>query len=308
MDLNKSLDNNSNSLIDQQEGWIALGVAHILIVILPSLALGSLILSLQVANKHLRDPVSVVFGWTVVVCMVGPVSYALLMDISLITDKPLLGDCDRFSGSLYWSLFNVFHGLLIFFTALLSITQYTVIKHGTNSSLTSRRIAVIFGLLTIVAVLISSPVAVGNQVSHSRKIRGSLCSGHEDTRPLLISVLLVYLTTYVVPGILVVIFSLLSRRKVQQGVLEGNRQLVKSVTVMNILMISSVTITRLLPILSFVINVGNGNVLSVGLTNSFELNYPIYLLLTITLHKTIRENLIQKTKAIFRSSRVFPLL
>ena len=105
-----------------------------------------------------------------------------------------------------------------------------------------------------------------------------------------------------------VIFSLLSRRKVQQGVLEGNRQLVKSVTVMNILMISSVTITRLLPILSFVINVGNGNVLSVGLTNSFELNYPIYLLLTITLHKTIRENLIQKTKAIFRSSRVFPLL
>ena len=308
MDLNKSFDNSSNSLIDQQEGWIALGVAHILIVILPSLALGSTILSLLVANKHLRDPVSVLFGWTAVVCMVGPVSYAFLMDISLITDQPLLGDCGTFSGGLYWSLFNVFHGLLIFLAALLSLTQYVVIKHGTNSSFTSRRVSVIFGLLTIVAVLISIPVAVGNKVGHPSKIRGSFCSRYEDTRPLLISVLIVYLTTYVVPGVLVVIFSILSRHKVQRAVLEGNGQLVKSVTVMNILMILSATVTRLLPILSFVIHIGNANVLSFSLTNSQELNYPIYLLLTIILHKTIRKNLIQKTKAIFRSSRVLPLL
>ena len=310
MDLNKSFDNSSNSLIDQQEGWIALGVAHILIVTLPSLALGSLILSLLVANKHLRDPVSVLFGWTAVVCMVGPVSYALLMDISLITDKPLLGDCGTFSGGLYWTLFNIFHSLLIFLIALLSITQYAIIKHGTNSSITSRRVSIIFGLLTIVTVLISIPVAIGNKASHPRKIRGSFCSGNEDTSPLLISILMVYLTTHVVPGVLVVIFSVLSRRKVQRDALEGNGQLVKSVTVMNILMILSVTVTRLLPILKFLIAIpaGNDNVLSFSLTNSYELNYPIYLLLTITLHKTIRKNLIQKTKTIFRSSRVLPLL
>ena len=311
MDLNKSLDNSStrfNSLIDPQEGWIALGVAHILIVILPSLALGSTILSLLVANKHLRDPVSVLFGWTAVVCMVGPVSYALLMDISLITDEPMLGDCGTLSGGLYWSLFYAFHGLLIFLTALLSITQYVVIKHGTNSSFTSRRITAIVGLLTITAVLISIPVAVGNKASHPRKIRGSLCSRNEDTRPLLISILIIYLTHHVVPGVLVVTFSVLSRHKVQRNALEGNGELVKAVTVMNILMILSVTVTRLLPILSFVIHAGNVNVLSFGLTSSFELNYPICLLLTTILHKTIRENLIQKTKAIFRSSRVSPLL
>ena len=51
--------------------YIACGVVHLLLVVIPALVLGPLILSVLVSNKKLRDPTSVLFMCITVVCTLG---------------------------------------------------------------------------------------------------------------------------------------------------------------------------------------------------------------------------------------------
>ena len=73
---------------------IAIGVGHLLLVVTPTIILGPLILGVFISNKKLRDPVSILFMCITVECVLGPLTYGLLLDLSLITDFPLLGPCE----------------------------------------------------------------------------------------------------------------------------------------------------------------------------------------------------------------------
>ena len=109
--------NTTNPFLEDAPIYVATGVAHIILVVIPTLILGSILLSLLLSNKKLRDPPSILFMCTTVLCMVGPVTYGLLMDISLITGFPLFGNCKAGTTPAFWSLFAMFTLQLIVSTA-----------------------------------------------------------------------------------------------------------------------------------------------------------------------------------------------
>ena len=118
------------TMADQLEfarSFTAIGVAHLLLVVIPSLILGPLILGMFISNKKLRDPVSILFMCITVVCILGPLTYGLLQDLSLITDFPLLGSCEIFRGRLFWFSLGFFQILLTVSNTILVVVQYITV-------------------------------------------------------------------------------------------------------------------------------------------------------------------------------------
>ena len=105
-------------------------MAHILLVVVPSLPLGVTVLLVLKAVE--RDQVTTLFACTTVVCMVGPLTHGLLMDISLITDKPVIGprigQCGTLSSNVFWLFYGGIHLCLVMCATLISVTQYITIR------------------------------------------------------------------------------------------------------------------------------------------------------------------------------------
>ncbi len=80
----------------------ALATLHILLIVLPSLLFNTLaIVLLNKTNKD-KHPSVDVFYWICTVCILGPCSYGLLMDLSLLFDQPFIGQClTQWQGAIY---------------------------------------------------------------------------------------------------------------------------------------------------------------------------------------------------------------
>ena len=303
---NSSNLSETNAIVDGQvtSGYIAVAVSHIILVILPCLTLGPILLII-LSNKKLRDPVSAIFSCITVICMTGPSTYGLLMDISLITNKPVLGTCDDPSGALFWFFLGMFHSMLVVTTALLSITQFAVIKFGVSrSALTYARIFVILAVLLIVILVISFFVITAPVVSPTMKRRGSLCTHSQGLGKLIVSAVgVMYLGVVMLPSLLlVIIFSILSYRTLKKG-LTQNPSVIQSVVLVSILMIVVTVLFRMPQILLFFTrHARTGSDDYVTLLNftavySSEVNYPLYIMLPIFLHKIIRKTFLHLMKS-----------
>ena len=73
--------------------YIAISVAHMLVVIVPTVLLGATILYHVYSNREMRDPITTLFCAVIITSMLSPVTFGLLLDMSMITDLPLLGSC-----------------------------------------------------------------------------------------------------------------------------------------------------------------------------------------------------------------------
>ena len=284
--------------------YIAVAVSHIVLVILPCLTLGPTLLII-LSNKKLRDPVSAIFSCITVICMTGPSTYGLLMDISLITNKPVLGTCDNPSGALFWFFLGMFHSMLVVTTALLSITQFAVIKFGVSrSSLTYARIFVILAVLLIVILVMSFFNFILPVIDPTVKRRGSLCTQSQGLGKLIETALgVIFLGVVVLPSLLlVIIFSILSYRTLKNGLIQ-NPSVIQSVVLVSILMIVVTVLFRIPQILLFVtrhaMTGSEGYVAFLNFTvlYSTEVNYPIYIMLPIFLHKIIRKTFLHLMKS-----------
>ena len=125
--------NTTNPFLEDAHMFVGTGVAHLILVIIPTLILGPILLSVLLSEKKLRDPPSILFMCTTVLCMVGPVTYGLLMDISLITGLPIYGNCiTDDTPSIYWTFYALYTYQLSDSTAYLSVTQYITIRWSPN--------------------------------------------------------------------------------------------------------------------------------------------------------------------------------
>ena len=283
-------------------GYIAVAVLHIVLVILPCLILGPILLII-LSNKKLRDPVSAIFSCITVICITGPTTYGLLMDISLITNKPVLGTCENPSSALFWFFQGIFHLLLVATIALLSVTQFAVIKCGVSKSpLTYTRIFVILVVLLIVALIISFFTITAPVVNQAVKKRGSFCTQSHGLGKLIVTVVgVMYLVIVLLPSLLlVIIFSILSYRTVKKG-LTQNTSVIHSIVLVSILMII-VTVLFRIPQLIFFLSRPSGSdsyvtLLSFTAVYSTEVNYPLYIVLPVCLHKIVRKTFLRLMKS-----------
>ena len=136
------LTNTTNPFLKDAHIFVGSGVAHMMFVIIPTLIFGPILLSLLLSNKKLRDPSSILFKCTTMLCMVGPLPYGLLMDISLITGLPIFGSCSTDTPPAFWIFLTLFHLQLIVSTAYLSVTQYITIRWGPTKLSTAKTVVI----------------------------------------------------------------------------------------------------------------------------------------------------------------------
>ena len=292
--------------------YIVTGVAHILFVVVPSILLGFLLLSLLIEKKKYKDPIFIVFVCTTGVCMLGACSHNLLMDISVITDWSIIGECGTTTAVVYWMLSSVFHHLLLSGGALLmSFSQYAIVKWGKKGIITPVRVAVTFVLLVVGSVIISAPINAG-AVFDTYKARGSLCT-YSPTASVVILVTSSLSGIFVsIPlSVAVVVFCCLIYREAKRGLLEDVKA-VKSVLAVALSMISAIVLSRI-PYFFSVLRTSNedyNRLLSWAIPSISDINYPVFIILMILIHKSTREKLKAKILKVWRKlkkpTRVVP--
>lgn len=302
-------------------GYTAAGVVHIHVVVLPSLLLGTLILCVFYCNKKLRDPLSTLIIWITITCMTAPSTYGLLLDLSVITDMPLIGKCGTITSNLFWVFHLLFQVWLLLTTALIAIVQYILVKWGRRAPISSARVVIII----VIIYISSSLVALGslrNPIFNSSfKVRGSVCCFvYSQTGKILSRIFGTFLGIGIfLPSIVtVVIFSLLSYRKVKLETLTlNNYGMIRSVVLISILMIAATIIFRLPQIAVYYYQdpgeYQDGRFLSWISGFSVELNFPCFQLLILTCHKVIKETLVDGIKhfwyfTVRKPTRVVPML
>ncbi len=293
--------------------YIASGVLHILLVVVPVLVFGPIVLGVFISNKELRDPVSILYICTATLCVIGPLTYGLLLDCSLITTVEFFGSCESQTSKIFWVLFGTFQTQLLASNALLSLVQYISAKWG-SKKISTRVVVGIFFTMFVVSLLANMIHFIGSSEEH---IRGSLCrhpgAAIPYAYPFITMFTLGVLT--IPPFVLVVVFSILTIVYVKKKTVQ-NSHVIKTVVKIVLIWTAAVMLCRSLPILVVFLGFDTASTpISVILVRSWygiysvELSYPLFVLLPMFLHKTVGKILKKKFKSIYAQynlSRVSP--
>ena len=301
---------------------IAIGVGHLLLVVIPTLILGPLILGVFISNKKLRDPVSILFMCITVVCVLGPLTYGLLLDLSLITDFPLLGPCETIRGRPFWSSLYFFQILQVTSSASLIVVQHITVRWG-QFKLSIRGAINIFIAIFLLVLTMSLPnwLSIIDTSTITVTIRESLC--FSSSTPLSFMLFLVNalsaITLLATSYTIILLFSILTVKYVKKHTID-NKKAVRDVLIIMVALTTSVIIFRLIPIFRFVaqpsLSFDEEAAVSAWATDfSSDVSYPLFLLLTLFVHKTVRTTVFRalkcsNVKKVFgkRSNRIGPSL
>ncbi len=275
--------------------YTSLAIAHIVFSVLPSTLLATV--AYYLISQLTKHPSKVVFQWICLFCILGPGSYTLLMDISLILDVPAIGRCERkWEGALYWLAHSQFETSLLWIFAFNAIILYASIQRNTTEF---NKKLVHFAISCIVAVaFLESTLWVmltEKYVVARCKIRGSFCVAIFGGDPLTI-VLLEW--TRILIGVLPVLVSVpaclaLYWCKVKKSLISINQSLNQSLINLSIALLTGTFLCNLpTMILHFATYRGSERTfVSLATTYALQLNYMLYPLLILTLHRDLRESI-----------------
>ena len=302
--LSNTTSNASNfTAEDFASGYIALGVAHLLVVVLPCAVFAPMLLAVLLKDKaSRRDPVVTALVCTVLPSLVGPLGYGWLLDLSLITDKPFFGTCASHTG-----IFNLFADAVKLFQThtpgVLSLTQCILIKHGARAHITSKKIVIVFIALFIVdTIFVSGISGVLYFFSVCTPVRGSYRPFNSTNTELYEQALGVVYPAYGFgpPLIVILICSIVSYKFIRKNaLLEEHRKVTKSVVNLAIVMLVSLLILRVPQVLLINLNQNSYFIAFTGLY-ALDINYTFNLLLIVLLHKTTRTILLKKLGNLYR--------
>ena len=314
--LSNTTSNASNfTAEDFVSGYIALGVAHLLVVVLPCAIFAPMLLAVLLKDKaSRRDPVVTALVCTVLPSLVGPLGNGWLLDLSLITDKPFFGNCASHTGILYLMAETV----QIFQThtpGVLSAIQCILIRHGTRAKLTSAKVTAVFiALFAVTAIFIFGISGVRYFFSTCRLVRGSYTVYQPFSsviNELYILAPRIAFPVYALgpPLIVILICSIVSYKFIRKNLLKEHRKVAKSTALLAIVLFASVLILRVPQAIAIAINENSDFIRFAGIY-TLEINYTLNLLLIVLVHKTTRAIVVKKLRHIFgkkSSSRVYPL-
>ena len=306
----------SNSSINQTENitdlyvnaiyYYALGWVHLITVVMPSLFFGPVFLSVLLSEKKFRDSPSILFASSIVLSVLGPLTYGLLMDFSLITDLQVFGDCRLGLYRMFWFGMNLFGMLRLYTTAVLTTVQYIIVRWGAKK-MTRKRVTVIYlaTCFVILSILVVSTAAVKSGAAV--KIRGGYCALMSLESRL---ILLHAITGSVVGGsipatVLSLTSTVLTRHYIKLHTIE-NAANVKRLS--NVVIFQNIPLFHvpLIPVfLSVLVKISSTSDIPLALLTAFyviELNYPYFLLVVFLGHKTFRNSLYTKLKLLQCSS------
>ena len=283
--------------------YIVASVVHMVVVIVPAISMGATILYHVRANKEMRDPVTILFCAVTITNMLSPSVFGLLLDISMITDLPLLGSCS--SASRVTKIVILFF-LHIFGTsqiALVTCTQYLVIKYG-KKIITIGRVLATFGVTTalaaVVAILIVA-TGIGAYGGAVPKIRGSWCKENIVVVRNYISQSAVYAVGIIILFTLIVVSSVRSYLMVKHSTIEADK-IVKSVLLVSAATLILGFVFQIPTAIVYYISAAYNSHASLYVTETMsDTQYCFILLLLMTTHRGIRNAVFSKVINHFRN-------
>ena len=282
---------------------IGLGIVHLILVWLPSVVLG--ITSLIFISKLLKplqiNSTILLYLIMVIISILGPSTYGLLSDISLIIGIPKI--CTFYPSGIVVTLsFIIFHTLLSGITGLVAVLQFVILKYGKRLTLKTTVIALI--IVTIVSVAI--PCAVIFNEYEYIEIRGTQCVSDPDTTQLHLAILLLF--GYLPPLVITIAATIVTHFKFKRSVVDHKRsQIVRSVLAINSFNIVQFNVFRAAAVIIFYIGISVApkddiamfKLLTVIGRYIADLSYPVTICSILIVHRSLRSMVLEFLKRIF---------
>ena len=275
--------------------YVLLATLHLLLIVFPSLLFNSLaIVLLNKTNKD-KHPSVDVFYWICTVCILGPCSYGLLMDLSLLFDHPILGQClTHWQGAIYWYGHSFFNTLLYWLLSILSIILCLTIS-GLKIQRWKLNIFLCCALIFFIIETFAFIIGIETQSSKFCHVRGSFCViFYTKPREILFADFARVLIAVPIPTTIVFIMVISTYIKVKT--VTADKPIIRSLVRLIITMITGAfLITSPTAVLYF----GSYNDFHRGITELvstyfIQINYVLYPILILTLHKKSREKIKQR--------------
>ncbi len=283
--------------------YVLLATLHLLLIVLPSLFFNTLaIVLLNKTNKD-KHPSVDVFYWICTVCILGPCSYGLLMDLSLLFDQPILGKClIQWQGAIYWCGHSFFNTLLYWLLGILSIVLCLTIS---GFKIQRWKLNIFLCCVLIFFVLETFAFIIGIEMQSSKfcPVRGSFClTFYTESRVIAFVGFARVLIGFPMPATIVVATVIFSFFKVKTSTVTADKPLIRSLVRLIIIMITGAfLITTPTAFLYF----GSYNDFHQGFielvsTYFLQINYVLYPTLILILHKKSRKTIKQKFRNLFK--------
>ena len=285
---------------------IGLGIAHLVLVWIPVVVFGTTVIAfisnLVKANQTLQiNSTILLYLIMVIISILGPSTYGLLSDISLIIGIPKI--CKLYPSGIAVSLtFIIFHTLLSNITGLVAVLQFVILKYGKRLTLKTTVIALI--IVTIISVTIPCAV-IFNEYDYI-DIRGTQCVSDPDTTQLHLAILLLF--GYLPPLVITIAATIITHFKLKRSVVDQKKSLiVRSVLAINSFNIVQFNVFRAASIMIFYIGISMApkdditmfKLLTVIGRYIADLSYPVTICSILIVHKSIRSLLLDCFKNIF---------
>ena len=299
MQHNNSTENVSSTNQELVTIYKAMGIANLVIVVVPTLVLACIVLYYlcMLMKTSGVKPISLLFFFLAILCMLGPLSYGILWDISLITAIPVFGNCtapNRVFVIQYIFQFGI--GMAISITiSMIAVLQFLVLQCG-RAIMVKHVVAVYLGMM-IISFSFSCIFFNGGYT----EIRGSHCKAFQDSGT--VNVAVWTSLAYAVPMVVTVMFSVLTCLKVKKDVLDENGSIIRSVVIINTFNIFAYIVLRVGSLLVYFTVVSikpTKNTIYLWTTISRYiglLNYPLTMFSILIVHSSIRKMILSSAKA-----------
>ena len=284
---------NSSSNQDLTHVYVALGITHLLVVVIPSVAAATAVLYYiyRIAKESGLKPVTLLYAFVAILCIIGPLCCGILSDISIITNIPIFGNCSSSYQThvLRVILFFGIHTTIMVVIALISAVQLLIVTSQLKINL--QMVSAVFVFVVIYSIGIHAIRFNGDY----REIRGSYCTQDGTTAAINNSVLI--FISFVIPLAITAACSVLTCLKVKNTTISiAGTSAIKSVIALNTFNIVSYLVLRIptftIYFLGKYLNDQSQNVADeFVITAQYfgDLNYPLTAFSIIILHSGVRQ-------------------
>ena len=296
-------ETNSSSL---DTTLVGLGIAHLVIVCIPSVILGTAALIficqlIKMKQIFMINSTILLYSVMIVLSISGPFTYGLFSDISLIIGAPQI--CKYYPSGLAGNLsFKIFHTLLSNVIGLASVLQFMILKYGKRITLK----ATIIALILVATISVTIPCAVIFNEYDYLEIRGIQCTSDPDTTQLHLAILLLF--GYIPSLVITIAATLITHYKLKKSIFDQKKSaIVRSVLAINLFNIVQFNLFRAASVILFYVGISVApeddltifKLLVVVGRYIADLSYPVTTCSIIMMHKSLRSMLLSCLKTVF---------
>ena len=276
-----------------QRIYTILQIVHLITVIIPSFVIGAVVLFLlfMVMSRTGVKPILLLYAIITIFCIVGSAALAIFWVLSLYSDS-LVPQNSTTSCTIYTAKYVICYTpfmIVCYGIGMTSVVQY-VLLHVSYKRIVTLRLLVAFSIiLAIASVVFTFVITVGICVSEQRQYH------RNEGRVSLAELASVYIfIAFVVPFVIIVIFSVLTHLKVNREVSFKKKEIVRSVLAVSGLNIAIYALFKFVAVSIYFVGIsvpGNSDVITKWLEIAryvSDLGYPFTILSILLLNPKLR--------------------